>query len=75
LIVHDAIGYVYFFTINQIWLRKRYASDISAAKSYPGDWKLDLVNVYQTKLLINPKFLLIDDICKKINSSFYLFEN
>jgi hypothetical protein len=65
LIVHDCLGYVYFFAINQVWSRKRYASDVSSAKSLPTDWKTDLCLIYQTKLLINPKEVIIDDICKK----------
>jgi hypothetical protein len=67
LIVHDALGNVYFFGINQVWSRKRNASDISSAKSLPSDWKLELCIMYQTKLLINPKEALIDDLCRFIN--------
>lgn len=96
LIVHDVLGYVYFFGINQVnkkkrsclsfkpliyifkkpkvssvWARKRHASAVSSTKSQPNDLKLELTIVYQTKLLINPKSLIIDDLSqlkkKKIN--------
>ena len=63
LIVHDNLGSIYFYGINQVWSRKRYASDVSSAKSMPADWKMELCIVYQTKLLINPKEALIDDLC------------
>ncbi|CAF0755833.1 unnamed protein product [Brachionus calyciflorus] len=62
LIVHDALGYVHFFTISQVYSRRRYASDISAVKPNPSDLKWDFIQVYCAKLLINPKFLIVDDL-------------
>lgn len=62
IIVHDAIGYVYLLSINQVYTRKRYASDISSANKNPTDWKLDLRLVHQSKLLINPKHMIIEDL-------------
>lgn len=64
LIVHDALGYVYFYSIVKVLgSRKRVASDISSAKPQPNNWTLDLSIAYQTKLLLNPKHLLIEDLC------------
>ena len=61
--MHDTLGYVYLLCLNQVYAsRKRYCSDISSAKSNPTDWKVDLRLVFQAKLIINPKILIIDDL-------------
>lgn len=67
--MHDSIGYVYLICLEQVYSgRKRYCSDISPAigKCNPNDWKAELRVVYHTKLIINPKCLIIDDLSKKL---------
>lgn len=50
----------------KVYTRRRYASDISSANKNPTDWKLDLRLVHQSKLLINPKNMIIEDFSNEV---------
>ena len=66
LLVHDSLGRFYMFTVPQMPMRKRFASEHplhhnNSTQTEKRECKMELKIVYERQLMINPRQILIDD--------------